>query len=588
MKNLTIKYIGQLSKSYLMIEGELIMKRIFTFKSVRSRIFAGFIIVIAFVIGQTTVNFISINKINDNTETIVNENLNLLIYNQQLSSTVKNGIASARGYFLTQDEQYKTDFETQLALNEELRKEAIEHGMSEDGIKLADKSLEWFQITDNQIIPAFSRGDVDEARRLVKETDPLVNEIASGFDEINQKRENLIRNEGKVILELGKSNATVSIIASVFVILFAIVSAIFTSRVITKPIKVVMERMRSMASGDLSQQPIRTNSQDEVGQLVDSTNQMSEKVRGLLQQINDVSGTVSAQSEELTQSAIEVREGSNQVAMTMQEMAIGSEAQASHTTDLSATMSEFTAKIQELNVNGGQIQQSSNQIISLTGSGSELMEASSTQMVKIDQIVQDAVLKVKELDAKSKEISTLVEVIKAIADQTNLLALNAAIEAARAGEHGRGFAVVADEVRKLAEQVAVSVTEITSIVKGIQSETDNVTESLEMGYHEVEQGTKKIEATSLTFKNIDTALNKMAKDIQSVIGTLSMISEDSQNMNSKIEEIAAISEEASAGVEQTSASSQQTSSSMEEVAKSSEDLAKLAEQMNDLVRQFKL
>jgi methyl-accepting chemotaxis protein len=564
------------------------MKHIFTFKSVRSRIFAGFIIVIAFVIGQTTVNFISINKINENTETIVNENLNLLIYNQQLSSTVKNGIASARGYFLTQDEQYKTDFETQLALNEELRKEAIEHGMSEEGIKLADKSLEWFQITDNQIIPAYSRGDVDEARRLVKETDPLVNEIASGFDDINQKRENLIRNEGKVIMDLGKSNATVSIIASVIVILFAVVSAIFTSRVITKPIKVVMERMRSMASGDLSQQPIRTNSQDEVGQLVDSTNQMSEKVRDLLQQINDVSGTVSAQSEELTQSAIEVREGSNQVAMTMQEMAIGSEAQASHTTDLSATMSEFTAKIQKLNVNGGQIQQSSNQIISLTGSGSELMEASSTQMVKIDQIVQDAVLKVKELDAKSKEISTLVEVIKAIADQTNLLALNAAIEAARAGEHGRGFAVVADEVRKLAEQVAVSVTEITSIVKGIQSETDNVTDSLEMGYHEVEQGTKKIEATSLTFKNIDTALNKMAKDIQSVIGTLSMISEDSQNMNSKIEEIAAISEEASAGVEQTSASSQQTSSSMEEVAKSSEDLAKLAEQMNDLVRKFKL
>jgi methyl-accepting chemotaxis protein len=251
-------------------------------------------------------------------------------------------------------------------------------------------------------------------------------------------------------------------------------------------------------------------------------------------------------------------------------------------------MTEFAAKINELNMNGEQIQQSSNQVISLAVTGSELMDGSSSQMAKIDGIVQEAVLKVKNLDSKSKEISTLVEVIKAIADQTNLLALNAAIEAARAGEHGRGFAVVADEVRKLAEQVAVSVTEITGIVKGIQEETNNVTDSLESGYREVEQGTEKIEETSTTFKNIDKALNNMAQDIQEVQETLAMISKDSQNMNTKIEEIAAISEEAAAGVEQTSASSQQTSSSMEEIAKSSDDLAKLAEKMNLLVRQFKL
>ncbi|QGQ47928.1 methyl-accepting chemotaxis protein [Metabacillus sediminilitoris] len=564
------------------------MKQVLTFKSIRSRIFAGFIIVIALVIGLTLVNIISINKINNNTDHIVNENLNLLIYNQNLSSTVKNGIAAARGFYLTKDEQYIEDFEAQFSLNEELSKEAIENGMSEEGKKLADKSQEWFEIAANQIIPAYSRGDVEEARRLLAETDPLVNEIVTGFEDATQKREDLINSDGKAIIDLGESTATISIIASILVILFAVLSAIFTSRAITKPIKVVMERMGSMAAGDLSQQPIRTNSRDEVGKLVDSTNQMSDKVRELLQQISDVSETVSAQSEELTQSENEVRVGSIQVATTMQEMASGSEAQASHTTDLTSTMTEFAAKISELNMNGEQIQQSSNQVISLAVTGSELMDGSSSQMAKIDGIVQEAVLKVKNLDSKSKEISTLVEVIKAIADQTNLLALNAAIEAARAGEHGRGFAVVADEVRKLAEQVAVSVTEITGIVKGIQEETNNVTDSLESGYREVEQGTEKIEETSTTFKNIDKALNNMAQDIQEVLETLAMISKDSQSMNTKIEEIAAISEEAAAGVEQTSASSQQTSSSMEEVAKSSDDLAKLAEKMNLLVRQFKL
>jgi methyl-accepting chemotaxis protein len=397
-----------------------------------------------------------------------------------------------------------------------------------------------------------------------------------------------MKTDSETIIALGNSIATVSLITSVLVILVAVGSALLTSRAVTKPIKVVMSRMEAIASGDLSQEPIKKNSQDEVGQLIGSTNKMTKKVRELLQQINHVSESVSTQSEELTQSAIEVKEGSIQVAATMQEMATGAEAQANHTSDLSATMIEFTEKIQELNTNGEQIHQTSNHVVSLTRTGNDLMEDSSAQMAKIDQIVQGSVLKVKELNDQSKEISTLVEMIRAIAAQTNLLALNAAIEAARAGEHGRGFAVVADEVRKLAEQVEVSVTEITGIVQKIQTETNNVTESLETGYQEVELGTSKIEASRETYHDINQAFNQMVNSMQQVQGTLTTIVDDTKDMNTKIMEIAAISEESAAGVEQTSASSQQTSSSMEEVAKGSESLSKLSEQMNDLVRQFKL
>src|SRR5699024_4194813 len=133
---------------------------------------------------------------------------------------------------------------------------------------------------------------------------------------------------------------------------------------------------------------------------------------------------------------------------------------------------------------------------------------------------RDAVQKVQGLDAQSQEISKLVSVIQDSAEQTNLLALNAAIEAARAGEHGKGFAVVADEVRKLAEQVSVSVTDITTIVTSIQNESSMVTESLEGGYKEVEQGTTQIEATGEKFNGINTSITNMVKDIQSISDNL--------------------------------------------------------------------
>ncbi|WP_163972076.1 methyl-accepting chemotaxis protein [Oceanobacillus halotolerans] len=372
------------------------------------------------------------------------------------------------------------------------------------------------------------------------------------------------------------------------VIIIAIIISLIITRRITNPIKIVMERMKNIAKGDLSHEALEVKSTNEIGQLVVATNEMSHSMVELLKEINKVSETVSSHSEELTQSAQEVKLGSEQVATTMQEIASGTETQANHAGEMSTTMNTFTANVQDANENGEHIQQSSTEVLRMTNEGQQLMETSTKQMAVIDQIVHGAVQKVENLEEQSQKISKLVSVIKDVAGQTNLLALNAAIEAARAGEHGKGFAVVADEVRKLAEQVSESVTDITEIVTSIQDETNLVTESLQGCYQEVREGTDQIRTTGEKFNGIRDALNDMVDNVKIVTENLSDIAANSQQMNSAIQEISAVSEETAAGVEEVSASSQQTNSSMEEVASSSEQLAKLAEELNGMVHKFKL
>jgi methyl-accepting chemotaxis protein len=357
---------------------------------------------------------------------------------------------------------------------------------------------------------------------------------------------------------------------------------------ISKPIKEVNARMIALAEGDLISEPIQIKTKDETGKLADALNQMQYNLKEIIQKVADSSESISGHSEKLTQSANEVKAGSEQIASTMQELASGSEKQASQSSQLSASMGSFVNSIQKTSENGEQIKFFSQQVQDLTNEGSQLMDSSNEQMAKIDDIFKDSVQKVQSLDKQSQEISKLVIVIKGIADQTNLLALNAAIEAARAGEHGKGFAVVADEVRKLAEQVAFSVKDISKIVSNIQTEINTVTLDLQNGYQEVETGTDRIRITGQTFKNISHSIDDVVRNIQLVSSNLENIVRQSQEMNGSIQEIAAISEEAAAGVEQTSAATQQSSSSMEEVANSSSQLALLAEQLRELISHFKI
>ncbi|WP_062350625.1 methyl-accepting chemotaxis protein [Bacillus kwashiorkori] len=376
------------------------------------------------------------------------------------------------------------------------------------------------------------------------------------------------------------------IVTGIALVLGAVVIVLFSNSLIN-PIRKVTERMTQLAGDDLSGEPIVINSKDESKLLADSTNQLQNRLKEIIQQVVDSSEFILAASEELSQSSNEVKHSSEQVSATMQELASGSETQANNSSELSSAIGALTSQVIEADEHGKVLQQTSSNVLQLAENGNSLMDSSGKQMKKIDEVIKDTNAKVQNLNEHSLSISELVSVIKDIADQTNLLALNAAIEAARAGEHGKGFAVVADEVRKLAEQVTVSVSDITGIVKNVQSEIDIVTSSLKDGYEEVKAGTVQINSTSETFGKINESILNMINDIRLIGKNLTTITEGTQSMNGSIQEMAAIAEESAAGIEQTSAATEETSASMEELSQNAVELAKLAETLNDSVKGFK-
>ncbi|RDW21189.1 methyl-accepting chemotaxis protein [Oceanobacillus chungangensis] len=565
----------------------------FTWKDIKigQKYLIAFFTTVGLIIIASFIVFLQLNKTEDNIKAIEKQNVwvNDMTH---LSSLIQLQDFQIAEYLLTQDAQYidtyneyTEEVNTIMAdmtpkLTTKKQKEAF--NTIQDNINgIKDTFL-------NKMVPSVEDDLVVYATSLRSYSSNYRNEILEQVEHLT----NDVKKDQEELVKTSTNNINSSIlilfIAIFTVVVIGTILMLFVSRNIAVGLSNLVKLTKEVADGNLQVDSIDYNGKDEIGQLAATINQMKDSLKHILSNIAKAANSVSTRSEDLTQSAKEVKEGNIQIARTMEELSTGAETQANGASDLAENMSEFVQRVIQSEKSGQEIAASSNDILSLTNNGTTLMNKSVSQMKQIDTIVSAAVEKVKNLDKQSAEISKLVIVIRDIADQTNLLSLNAAIEAARAGEHGKGFAVVADEVRKLADQVSSSVEGIKTIVTAIQTESIQVVETLSTGYHEVQEGTTQIEATGKSFASINAAVSDMAIKIDAISNNLNEITIRSSDMNNVIEDIASVSEESAAGVEQVAASTQQSASSMEEVSHNADELADLAEQMNYEINLFRL
>jgi methyl-accepting chemotaxis protein len=195
---------------------------------------------------------------------------------------------------------------------------------------------------------------------------------------------------------------------------------------------------------------------------------------------------------------------------------------------------------------------------------------------------------IRSLDGKSAEIGSIVDTISSIAEQTNLLALNAAIEAARAGEQGRGFAVVADEVRKLAEESRDASASIAQLVSEIQADTQSAVDVVDESARRTEDGAAVVARARSAFERIGVSVEDVTARVGQIAAAVQQIAASAASVGDRVGDVAAVAEESSASAEQVSASTQQTSASAEEIAASAADLASTANELEQLVARFAL
>jgi len=320
----------------------------------------------------------------------------------------------------------------------------------------------------------------------------------------------------------------------------------------------LLDEMGSLAEGDLTVKA--TVTEDITGAIADSVNFAVEALRSLVTTINETAVQVSAAAQETQATAMHLAEAA--------------EHQAQQITSASAAINEMATSIDNVSKNSAESAEVAQRSVQIAANGAQIVRQTIQGMDSIRDQIQETSKRIKRLGESSQEIGSIVELINDIAEQTNILALNAAIQAASAGEAGRGFAVVADEVQRLAERASGATKRIETLVQTIQSDTNEAVSSMEQTTSEVVSGARLAEDAGLALGEIEKVSNDLAELIQNISTAARQQSAAATNISATMNVIQEITTQTSVGASQT--------------AESIGNLAQLASDLRRSVADFKL
>ncbi len=484
-------------------------------------------------------------------------------------------------------EDLEEDSEEVLSLLDELNKMSLSSEMKKQLNILAPINAELSLIRDKVRDLALLNKNEEAYHVFKTELEPKRAQFVEVLDHIQQL------NVDEALKDYEEASATAenaqefTIVTIVLSLLITIVIGLFISRLITKPIKNIQRLLGQVENGDFTVIG-DYQSKDEIGVLNNSFNNMIKGVNNVIQTVGKTSEQVAAASEELSASAEQNTRASGHISATTQELVVGAENQVEIIKESSSLIEKINDGTHQIASNTEVVSTTVNEAARLSSEGRKVINEANNQMEYIDGTVTSLVDSFTVLSNRSKEIGKIIEVITGIAKQTNLLALNAAIEAARAGEHGKGFAVVADEVRKLAEESAQSAQQIYHLVAAIQQDTDQTMKTVHNATGEVKQGITVVQVAGNTFNQIESVISDAVPQIENIKENVQKLLTGLQNVNNSIESVSEVATETAASTQTVTAATEEQLASMEEISSSSQALANLSEDLQSLIKQFKI
>lgn len=384
-------------------------------------------------------------------------------------------------------------------------------------------------------------------------------QMQSIANQVIDQAEELKKREQALMVDRYNLTLLEILIVTVAAILISIVVSWLLTRSITGPINESVEIANKVASGDLTVD-VRSQRGDEFGQLLAAFGTMVTNLRALIREIDTGASSIASSSEEL--SAV-----TNQTSQ-------GVSAQQSQTDQVATAMNEMVATVNEVAKSAEAAFQAANHASDKSGSGERAVRETLEFVTELNRQSTEVTEQLNNLQSETNNIGTVLDVIKSVAEQTNLLALNAAIEAARAGEQGRGFAVVADEVRSLAQRTQSSAIEIETLISNLVTSAGSSANSMEKGRKLAEQTLERAEVAGTTIQEMTSAVEEIRQHNSQIATAAEQQSSVAEDINRNVNQIRDIGDQSAASTEQVSAAS--------------EDLARLAEGLSGQVSRFRV
>ncbi|WP_416311393.1 methyl-accepting chemotaxis protein [Pseudomonas sp. W03] len=400
---------------------------------------------------------------------------------------------------------------------------------------------------------------LDEYTAALEQEKQVHAQMRERADQVMQRVDDAYAAQQSAMLAGLRTNAGLILGSAALALLVGALAALLITWMIVRPLRQVIGMASRIAEGDLSA-TIEVRRKDEVGQLMLAVASMADSLRGIVSRLRDGVGQITASAQALSG--------------VTERTQLGVNTQKAETEQVATAMNQMAATVHDVARNAEEAASSAEQADGKVASGQEVVRQTLGRIEQLAEAVRTATQSIEQLGRESQNIGSVLDVIKSVAEQTNLLALNAAIEAARAGEQGRGFAVVADEVRALARRTQQSTAEIESLITSLQSDAATSVQRMQRSHALVEMTVGDAVQTEAALGTIASAV--------------AVIHQMNQQIAAASEQQSAVAEEISRSVTSIRGIADESAQAMESTASSSVELAQLSRELQGLVGQFRL